>query len=352
MKFVICKNFLVLNFDIKLKKITKRMNKNDLQKNKISLELSICIPAYNYAQYLPAAIESCLNNDYDFELIIVDNCSKDDTHLLKSKYVDDTRVKWFTNKETLPIVPNWNYTVSLASRKYVKLLLADDYVEPNFFSLFMDATHKYPNQAIYGHLIKIIDQDNVVKNSGVPYSKEQKYVLVQGSQYIQMKLQNIARFKETSCNFFLKEKWETIGGFNKEFTFCFDLIFNSTLAYNYGGCLISDYGASLRRHSLSDNLNKKAELSIKELKILIGIFKNYLGDKTRKIDVLFGESILQYRIVELFFQRFKKNPLKSVVFFLKHIKYFTSVSSFPLTISTIIRKYKTNDVQNPIENFK
>ncbi|PIX13999.1 MAG: hypothetical protein COZ74_04175, partial [Flavobacteriaceae bacterium CG_4_8_14_3_um_filter_31_8] len=282
------------------------MKENNDVINKMILDLSICIPAYNYAQYLPFAIESCLATDFDFELVVVDNCSKDHTNQLKSKYVHDNRVKWYTNTETLPLVQNWNHTVSLGSRKYVKLLLADDYLEPNFFTLFQEAITKYPDQAIYGHLIKIIDKDNVLQNIGVPYSKSEKYFLVKGVRYIQMKLQSIARFKETSCNFFLKEKWAEIGGFDEKFSFSFDLVFNSTLAFNYGGCLISEHAACLRRHSQADNLNKKPDLSVKEMNIIVTMLFENLSSEIRKTDFLFGKSMLQYRIIELLFQRFKK----------------------------------------------
>lgn len=326
--------------------------KNINATNKRYLDLSICIPSYNYAQYLSFAIDSCLNNDYDFELVIVDNCSKDNTNELKEKFVYDKRVKWFTNVKTLPIVQNWNHTVSLANRKYVKLLLADDYLEQNFFKLFIDATSKFPDQAIYGHLTKIVNEDNIIKTKGVKYSIKEKYVLVKGTKYIQMKLQNIARFKETSCNFFSKEKWEKIGGFSKEFTFCFDLIFNSALAYNYGGCLISDYGSYIRRHGASDNLNKSPDLSVKELNTFVKNLLKYIGQDVREIDIHYSKSILQYRIIELFFQRFNKKPLDTIRFIFKHISFFSSIRAYKYTLSTIIRKFKTNDAQQYLENFE
>src|ERR687886_819511 len=55
--------------------------------------VSVCIPAYNYARFLPAAIESVLAQDYDdYELIVVDNASDDDTAAVVSGpgfYVDE-----------------------------------------------------------------------------------------------------------------------------------------------------------------------------------------------------------------------------------------------------------------------
>ncbi len=43
-------------------------------------KISVLIPTFNYARFLPQAIESVLAQEFrDFELLIVDDCSTDDT---------------------------------------------------------------------------------------------------------------------------------------------------------------------------------------------------------------------------------------------------------------------------------
>jgi cellulose synthase/poly-beta-1,6-N-acetylglucosamine synthase-like glycosyltransferase len=56
--------------------------------------VSVCMPNYNHGRYLPEAIESVLRQNYeDFELLIIDNCSTDDSVEIIKRYADrDTRI--------------------------------------------------------------------------------------------------------------------------------------------------------------------------------------------------------------------------------------------------------------------
>ena len=62
-------------------------------------KVSVCIPTYNYADYLPFAIESVLGQSFtDFELIIQDDCSKDNTAEVVERYLSDRRLIFETNE--------------------------------------------------------------------------------------------------------------------------------------------------------------------------------------------------------------------------------------------------------------
>ena len=55
--------------------------------------VSIILPTYNRASTIGRAIESVLNQTYaDFELLIIDDGSTDDTELVVAQYLNDTRV--------------------------------------------------------------------------------------------------------------------------------------------------------------------------------------------------------------------------------------------------------------------
>ena len=94
--------------------------------------ISVCIPAYNTARYLPEAIESVLAQAFsDYELVICDNASTDDTPEICRRY-DDPRIRYVRFEEFVGQAANWNRCLKLATGKYVVLLHADDALRPCF----------------------------------------------------------------------------------------------------------------------------------------------------------------------------------------------------------------------------
>jgi glycosyltransferase involved in cell wall biosynthesis len=84
--------------------------------------------AYNREKYIGEAIESVLNSTYqNFELIIVDDCSSDNTvEIIKSYAEKDTRIKVYFNEKNLGDYPNRNKAAGYARGKYIKYCDSDD----------------------------------------------------------------------------------------------------------------------------------------------------------------------------------------------------------------------------------
>lgn len=93
-----------------------------------SPKVSVLIPTYNYARYLPEAIESVLEQEFqDFEMVIVDDCSSDDSRSVIRHYAAvDGRIRFRFNPVNLGMVGNWNYCLSQARGEYVQFLFGDD----------------------------------------------------------------------------------------------------------------------------------------------------------------------------------------------------------------------------------
>ncbi|OGU16580.1 MAG: hypothetical protein A2076_02575 [Geobacteraceae bacterium GWC2_53_11] len=96
-----------------------------------SQKVSVCIPTYNYSRFIADSIESVLAQTFtDFELIIVDNCSEDDTREVVAPFLQrDNRVTYICNETNVGMVNNWNKCLELAKGEYIKLLCADDTLE-------------------------------------------------------------------------------------------------------------------------------------------------------------------------------------------------------------------------------
>ena len=92
-------------------------------------KVSVVVPNYNHARFLPKRINSILEQTFqDFELILLDDCSTDDSRSILSKYGDDPRVTIeFNEVNSGSPFKQWNKGVRLARGKYVWIAESDDY---------------------------------------------------------------------------------------------------------------------------------------------------------------------------------------------------------------------------------
>ena len=91
--------------------------------------VSVIIGVHNKAPYLRQCIDSVLNQTYtDYELIIVDDCSTDDSPTIIRMYADRIRVIRLEKNTGLPAIPR-NIGIKNSTGKYIAFLDADDYWE-------------------------------------------------------------------------------------------------------------------------------------------------------------------------------------------------------------------------------
>lgn len=95
-------------------------------------KVSICVPTFNGATYLHQAIESARTQTFaDFELLIVDDDSSDDTLAVAAEFARiDSRIRVHRNPRRLGLAGNWNRCLELASGEWIKFLFQDDYLQP------------------------------------------------------------------------------------------------------------------------------------------------------------------------------------------------------------------------------
>lgn len=109
--------------------------------------VSVLMTAYNREIFISEAIESVLASTFkDFELIIVDDCSKDNTVEIARKYEElDSRVKVYVNEVNLGDYPNRNKAASYARGKYLKYLDSDDVMTDNCLSIMVEGMENNPD---------------------------------------------------------------------------------------------------------------------------------------------------------------------------------------------------------------
>ncbi|EET60583.1 hypothetical protein BRYFOR_07401 [Marvinbryantia formatexigens DSM 14469] len=91
--------------------------------------VSVVIPAYNCAGTIRQAVESALAQDVDLEIIVIDDCSKDQLARVMEEYASNPVVFYVRNERNCGAAASRNYGVSLARGKYTAFLDADDWWE-------------------------------------------------------------------------------------------------------------------------------------------------------------------------------------------------------------------------------
>lgn len=88
--------------------------------------VSVIMPAYNAAKYITESIESVLNQTYqNWELIIIDDGSKDNTAEIIGKYTDQ-RIKFYKNETNLGVSATRNKAIQIAQGSWTAFLDSDD----------------------------------------------------------------------------------------------------------------------------------------------------------------------------------------------------------------------------------
>lgn len=114
-------------------------------------KVTIIIPTYNQAAYLPNAINSALGQDYpNLEVIVADDCSSDDTRQVVEQYLGDSRLKYFRNDPNLGRVRNYKRALEeYATGEWVVNCDGDDYyINDSFVSDVIGHIQSYPNNNI------------------------------------------------------------------------------------------------------------------------------------------------------------------------------------------------------------
>lgn len=139
-------------------------------------KVSVIIPNYNHAQYLPRRIESVLAQTYyDFELIIFDDASTDNSREVIERYArSKPQVKTVFN-ETNSGSPfaQWNRGFEMAEGDYLWFAESDDFCEPTLLEKLVPLLEEHPKVGIaYAQSYLANEQDEIINS----YRKNLKFI--------------------------------------------------------------------------------------------------------------------------------------------------------------------------------
>lgn len=94
--------------------------------------VSIITPSYNTANFISETINSVLSQTYNnWEMIIVDDCSTDNTDEIVKPFLVDTRIRYLKNKKNSGAAVSRNYALREAKGKWIAFLDSDDLWQPD-----------------------------------------------------------------------------------------------------------------------------------------------------------------------------------------------------------------------------
>lgn len=134
--------------------------------------ISVIVPNYNHSLYLKERIDCILNQTYqNFELILMDDCSKDNSAKILNSYKDHPRVSHIILNEenTGNTFKQWIKGVSLAKGDYVWIAESDDYADESYLESVARILYLHP--------------DAVMVRSGSYMVNEHDRVLMQNPDY-------------------------------------------------------------------------------------------------------------------------------------------------------------------------
>jgi glycosyltransferase involved in cell wall biosynthesis len=163
--------------------------------------VSIVLPTYNGARYIKEAIDSCLSQTFaDFELIIIDDCSVDETPAIIRSY-NDTRIRKVRNRKNLRLPRSLNKGFSFARGKYLTWTSDDNQYLPEALET----------------MVRFMESD---KNINFVYADYWQYHFIKGEKKIKRLADTLDLTRECrlgACFLYTRKVYETVGKYDPKY---------------------------------------------------------------------------------------------------------------------------------------
>jgi glycosyltransferase involved in cell wall biosynthesis len=220
----------------------------------ISTKISVCIPTYNGAKYLAEALTSVLNQTFtDFELIVVDDCSTDNTAAMVQSFRDD-RLKYVQNPTRLGLVGNWNKCIELSSGQYICIFHQDDVMLPENLAEKIKVLEENPTVGlVYSEVIQINAEGQIVLGWWYFKPEPRPEVVQAGSKFFETLLlgPNIVCCPSVVLR---RECFEKLGGFDSRLPYTADWEMWLRVALFYDIAYLVKPLLHYRRHAQNETL--------------------------------------------------------------------------------------------------
>ncbi len=208
----------------------------------VAENLTIIIPSYNCARYLPCTLDSILKQSVQpKEILIIDDATTDNSNTIVKTYQQQHKhIRLISNEQNKGVIYTVNLGFRTATTKYVMSLAADDWILPSFIEKSMQLLERYPQAGLCstGSLIAIENRNNILKLASMPKPlRSPGYITPsQACKYL-LKLDSWFMGNSVIMN---REMLLEFGGYRDELKSFTDNFLYRLLSLKHGCCFISE----------------------------------------------------------------------------------------------------------------
>lgn len=131
-------------------------------------KVSVIVPNYNHAPYLPKRLDSVYEQTYrDFEVILLDDFSKDNSRDILGHYAEKPNTIFVPNESNSgSVFRQWKKGVSLSQGEYIWIAESDDFASPYFLKKVVTVMDEHPNTGLVYSQSWLVDSQNVILGDG------------------------------------------------------------------------------------------------------------------------------------------------------------------------------------------
>lgn len=300
--------------------------------------ISVLIPNYNHAKYLKQRIESVLNQTFrNFELIILDDCSNDDSKIIIENYRHHDLVSniIYNKHNTGNTFVQWKKGIEISKGKYIWIAESDDWSEPTFLENLIYKLEADIDISLAFAQTMCLNQDDTIRfiTSSTKIDEIQD-----GNDFIRTKMIFQNSIVNASMVLFRKKIALEISNDYLTFKYCGDWLFWINIIQNhkifYSGKILNYY----RKHD--KDVSSKFLFSGENFKEEIQLFnqlllENIINFKTYKYIVrfkyrVFIKNIFKYKKATLYVinNYFRKTNVVNNYLFILYFIYIYSKNIF------------------------
>jgi glycosyltransferase involved in cell wall biosynthesis len=300
-----------------------------------SIKFSVCIPNFNYANYIGETIRSVLDQTYsNYEIIIADNCSTDNSEDVIRSFKDE-RIRFIKNEMNLGFGPNLDIATEQTTGDYILLLSSDDIMKKDALMVYAEVIRTLPeldpNMVIFS-AFDIIDQDGkrvrskevmpdhirkAVSEKRIPSEKIKDIEIVKGHDAMKVifstTLSSAGQFC-TTC--YSRQLYKQVGGYRSATSIIPDATFIHKLGMRNANFVYTPENLFAYRIHMASNFS--ATQGMKNIKLLTDkyqITQSYQDTELKPLGLtaeMIRKTFIRHYCIEVpFYSMFRRNLSKA-----------------------------------------